>query len=71
MIYTDKQMSSKNGGKKMTKVDMDMVKEIIKVMKEFNLTEEQMESIVNIHGGDIRKALITLRNMSKLSGLLK
>lgn len=55
----------------MTKVDMDMVKEIIKVMKEFNLTEEQMESIVNIHGGDIRKALITLRNMSKLSGLLK
>lgn len=57
--------------KEMTKVDMDMVKEITKVMKELNLTEEQMENIVNIHGGDIKKALITLRNVSKISGLLK
>lgn len=55
----------------MIKVDMDMVKEITKVMKEFNLTEEQMENIVNIHGGDIKKALITLRNMSNVSGILK
>lgn len=55
----------------MIKVDMDMVKEITKVMKEFNLTEEQMENIVNIHGGDIKKALITLRNMSNILGLLK
>lgn len=49
----------------MTREEMKLVAEIAKIMIKFHLTEEEMEKIIEIHDGDARKALITLKTMER------
>ena len=51
----------------MTKKEMKLVAEIAKMMIKFHLTEEEMKKIIEIHDGDARKALITLKTMERFN----
>lgn len=50
----------------MTKEEMKLIAEIAKMMMKFHLTEDQMKEIIEAHNGDVKKALITLKNMKKM-----